>query len=55
MGIRTMNYRAEALGGSLTFSNRPGGGTTVICKIPKPAEGHPKEYSHDTQKRENDQ
>jgi PAS domain S-box-containing protein len=37
MGIRTMNYRAEALAGSLEFRDRPRGGTIVICKIPLPA------------------
>lgn len=47
MGIRTMNYRAEVLGGSLIFSNRPGGGTSVFCKIPNPTDGGPKKQSHD--------
>ena len=36
MGIRTMKYRAEAMGGSLIFRNKPRGGTTVICTIPIP-------------------
>ena len=44
MGIRTMKYRAEALGGSLIFSNRPQGGTSVVCIIPKPAEPSPKKH-----------
>ena len=44
MGIRTMKYRAEALGGSLIFSNRPQGGTSVVCTIPKPAEPSPKKH-----------
>jgi PAS domain S-box-containing protein len=34
MGIRTMHYRAEVLGGSLTFQRRPRGGTCVACTIP---------------------
>jgi len=34
MGIRTMNYRAEMLGGTLEFRDRPRGGTSVICTIP---------------------
>jgi len=38
MGIRTMRYRAEAMGGSLEFRQRDGGGTSVICTIPIPPE-----------------
>ncbi len=37
MGIRTMNYRAQALGGSLVFRGRRGGGTRLVCAIPSPA------------------
>lgn len=37
MGIRTMKYRAETHGGSLVIQKRPGGGTSVLCTIPKPA------------------
>lgn len=36
MGIRTMKYRATALGGSLIFRNKPRKGTRVVCAIPPP-------------------
>ena len=44
MGIRTMRYRAGALGGSLIFRDRPSGGTSVVCTIPAHAEPAPKEH-----------
>ena len=44
MGMRTMRYRAEALGGTLVFHKRPSGGTSVICTIPKPDELAKKEH-----------
>jgi signal transduction histidine kinase len=34
MGFRTMTYRAEAIGGSLTIRKRARGGTSVLCTIP---------------------
>jgi len=37
MGLRTMGYRAEILGGQLTVTAAPGGGTRVACCIPRPA------------------
>lgn len=38
MGLRIMKYRAELMGGTLEILHEdPGDGTTVICKIPKPA------------------
>lgn len=36
MGLRTMRYRAQALGASLEIRSRPGSGTTVTCKAPVP-------------------
>jgi signal transduction histidine kinase len=33
-GLRSMNQRAEALGGNLTVQSLPGRGTTLICRIP---------------------
>ena len=33
-GIQGMRERAEALGGSLTLSSTPGGGTTVVFEVP---------------------
>jgi signal transduction histidine kinase len=42
LGFRTMQYRADALGGSLVFRQRRGGGTVVVCTIPEP-EPSPKE------------
>ena len=34
MGLKIMHYRARHLGGSLTVSRRPEGGTLVICSCP---------------------
>ena len=35
MGLRIMQYRAEVLGGSLSISRQPGGGTAVVvCNVP---------------------
>jgi PAS domain S-box-containing protein len=44
MGIRTMRYRAEAMGGSLEFRPRAEGGTTVTCKIPFPSQPEPENH-----------
>ncbi len=43
MGIRTMKYRAEAMGGSLDFRSKPKGGTKVVCTIPKTKDSAPEE------------
>jgi len=37
MGLRTMGYRAQILGGRLTVMPAPGGGTRVTCCVPRPA------------------
>ncbi len=37
MGLRTMAYRAQVLGGQLTVAPAPGGGTRVACCLPRPA------------------
>lgn len=37
MGLRTMNYRAGAIGGSLDLQSSPGQGTIVSCRFPPPA------------------
>lgn len=34
MGLRTMRYRAQALGALLEFTSNPGGGTRVCCRLP---------------------
>jgi len=34
MGIRTMNYRANMIGGSLDITKNHTGGTVVICTLP---------------------
>jgi signal transduction histidine kinase len=34
MGLRTMTYRAESLGGSFSIARRPHGGTIVTCTVP---------------------
>ena len=44
MGIRTMRYHAEAMGGSLEFRPRAEGGTTVTCKIPIPSQPEPENH-----------
>lgn len=33
MGLRTMSYRAQAMGAELSIKPRPGGGTRVLCKL----------------------
>ena len=39
MGLRTMSYRAQILGGELTVAPAPGGGTRVTCRAPHSAGG----------------
>ena len=34
MGLRTMDYRASLIGGTLDIQRRPGGGTLVRCLVP---------------------
>ncbi len=36
MGLRTMEYRAQVLGGQLTITPAAGGGTHVACCVPHP-------------------
>jgi signal transduction histidine kinase len=36
MGLRTMTYRAEAMGGKLSVARLPTGGTEVSCTVPSP-------------------
>ena len=38
MGLRTMRYRAELIGGKLEIGARPGGGTLVVCRVATPPE-----------------
>jgi signal transduction histidine kinase len=35
MGLRTMSYRAQILGGQLTITPAHGGGTRVACRVPR--------------------
>ncbi len=35
MGLRIMNHRAKMIDGQLVVRNRPGGGTNVLCTLPK--------------------
>jgi PAS domain S-box-containing protein len=35
-GTATMRYRSSAIGGRLTISPRPGGGTMIVCSVPQP-------------------
>ena len=37
MGLRTMEYRAQVLGGQLAITTVPRGGTCVSCRVPRPA------------------
>lgn len=37
MGLRTMQYRASTIGGSLEVRSSPGRGTSVSCRFPAPA------------------
>jgi len=37
MGLLTMNHRAQMMGGTVTVSQRPAGGTQVTCSVPAPA------------------
>jgi signal transduction histidine kinase len=34
LGMRTMRFRAQAIGGRLLIGHRPGGGTSVVCEAP---------------------
>ena len=34
LGLRTMHYRAQTIGGSFSISRRRGGGTQVMCELP---------------------
>jgi len=36
IGLHTMDYRARAIGGALTVTRRPEGGTSVACAFPLP-------------------
>jgi two-component system CheB/CheR fusion protein len=37
MGLHIMNYRAQAIGGTLTIERAPGHGTIVSCSAPQPS------------------
>ena len=37
LGLRSMNYRAQAIGGTLSIERVPGGGTRVRLSCPQPA------------------
>ena len=36
MGLLTMSHRAQMMGGAVSFSSRPHGGTQVTCSVPAP-------------------
>lgn len=36
MGLRIMRYRSERINGYLEIDKTPGGGTTVLCRCPRP-------------------
>lgn len=38
LGMRTMRFRASAIGGRLTIARRPGGGNSVKCEVPQTRE-----------------
>ena len=37
MGLRSMDYRASLISGTLAVASGPGGGTRVTCRAPRPA------------------
>ncbi|MEZ5386026.1 MAG: PAS domain S-box protein [Prosthecobacter sp.] len=37
MGLLTMSHRAQMMGGTLSVTPRPNGGTQVLCSVPAPA------------------
>jgi PAS domain S-box-containing protein len=37
MGLLTMSHRAQMMGGTVSFSPRPQGGTQVTCSVPAPS------------------
>jgi len=37
MGLRSMDYRASLINGTLAVASGPGGGTRVTCRAPRPA------------------
>jgi signal transduction histidine kinase len=41
MGMRTMSYRAQMLGGTLKISSAPGDGTSISCSVRTPSEPAP--------------
>jgi len=43
MGLKIMRYRAQMIGASLQIRSRPGGSTTVVCRVPKTAGAEPGE------------
>jgi len=51
MGLRIMRYRAGMIGGSLAIQKEPGGGTTVVCTVHRPAESVEKPLPKTTRKR----
>jgi PAS domain S-box-containing protein len=51
MGLRTMQHRAELIGGRLQLQAAAGGGTEVSCVLSSasaPAQGRPREKSHES-------
>ena len=38
LGMRTMRFRASAIGGRLSIARRPGGGNSVKCEVPQTRE-----------------
>ena len=36
MGLKVMKYRSDAMGAAFPIAPRPGGGTVVTCRLPKP-------------------
>lgn len=46
MGLRTMRYRAQALGATLDFEPGSGGGTIVRCRMPLTPSSEPSHHEH---------
>jgi len=43
MGLRSLQTRAESIGGALRIESQPGQGTKVECALPLPVDGSPQE------------
>ena len=52
LGLRIMDYRASVLGGSLVVRRRAGGGTSLVCSVPREATQPPTAHSNGSRRRQ---